>query len=229
MPRATHPAITLYAPEPASVRLIECSPPSWAVALALEEKRLPYETRLLSFARGEHRSPEMLAMNPRGTIPVLRDGDVAVHETLAILAYLEHAYPLIPLLPAGKARARALTRFHESDGLKVKGMQLFAYLMRTPDEARDTAQVREMSDALHDELAHWERYYGEAAWAAGDALSLADLVVFVYLATAGHLGLSMAERHPGLAAFDERMRARASVRQTWPATWHGTRDLIPSN
>lgn len=229
MPPATRPAITLYAPEPASVRLIECSPPSWAVALALAEKRLPYQTRQLSFARGEHRSAEMLAMNPRGTIPVLRDGDVAVHETLAILAYLEHAYPQIPLLPAGQARARALTRFHESDNLKARGMQLFAYLMRTPDEERDSARVREMSDALRDELAHWERYYGEAAWAAGDALSLADLVVFVYVATAGHLGLSLAERYPGLARFDERMRARPSVRETWPATWDSPGDLIPDN
>ena len=66
--------ITLYMPDPASLRVIECSPPSWMIQLALEEKELPYETRLLSFSAGEHRSPEMLARNPRGTVPVLTDG-----------------------------------------------------------------------------------------------------------------------------------------------------------
>jgi glutathione S-transferase len=220
MPPTTYPDLVLYAPEPASVRVIECSPPSWLVLLALHEKRLPHALRQLSFARGEHRTPEMLAMNPRGTIPVLRDGDVPVHETFAILEYLEHAYPLIPLLPAGKARARALTRFHESEALKARGMQLFAQLMRAPESEHRSQPIRDMIRALDDELAHWERYYGEAAWAAGSEISLADLVVFVYVATASHLGLPLAERYPSLAAFHDRMRARESVRATWPATWN---------
>ncbi|WP_428265321.1 glutathione S-transferase family protein [Haliangium sp.] len=215
----TYPALTLYAPAPASVRLIECSPPSWMVALALEEKRLPYRVEHLSFAAGEHKSPAMLARNPRGTIPVLTDGDLAVHETFAILSYLEYAYPLVPLLPSGQARARALTRFHESDQLKARGMQLFAYLMRTPDDQRDPVQVDEMRAALQAELELWERYYGEAEWAAGEALSLADLAVFTYLATAVRLALVEAARLPRLLAFHDRMRTRASVVATWPPTW----------
>ena len=73
------------------------SPFSWRVLLALEYKRVPYESRLLQFAKQEHKSPQMLRMNPRGRVPVLRDGDFVVFESLACLAYLDRKYPDPPL------------------------------------------------------------------------------------------------------------------------------------
>ena len=65
--------------------------------LALEYKQVPYESRLLQFAKQEHKSPQMLRMNPRGRVPVLRDGDYVVFESLACLAYLDRKYPEPPL------------------------------------------------------------------------------------------------------------------------------------
>ncbi|MCA9688237.1 MAG: glutathione S-transferase N-terminal domain-containing protein, partial [Myxococcales bacterium] len=76
-------------PEPATIRIVECSPPSWMVQLALEEKELDYEIRRLSFSAGEHKSAEMLARNPRGNVPVLSHGHINIYETFAILEYLE--------------------------------------------------------------------------------------------------------------------------------------------
>ena len=114
--------LILHMPEPASVRLIACSPPSWMVELVLLEKGLSYERHILDFAKGEHKSEAMLRKNPRGTVPVLSDGDAHVHETFAILQYLDWAYPQTPLLPAEPvARARALSRLHESGELKGAG------------------------------------------------------------------------------------------------------------
>jgi glutathione S-transferase len=45
------------------------------VLLALEHKGLKYESQLLHFDKQEHQSPQMLKMNPRGRVPVLKDGD----------------------------------------------------------------------------------------------------------------------------------------------------------
>lgn len=73
------------------------SPFSWRVLLALELKRAAYESRLLSFAKGEHKTPEFLAMNPRGQVPALRDGDVTVYESVACLAYIDKKLPDPPL------------------------------------------------------------------------------------------------------------------------------------
>jgi glutathione S-transferase len=54
----------------------------------------------LQTALQEHKAPQMLAMNPRGRLPVLRDGDYVVFESLAVLYYLDLKYPQPPLFGA---------------------------------------------------------------------------------------------------------------------------------
>ncbi len=73
------------------------SPFSWRVLLALEHKGLQYESQLLHFDKQEHQSPQMLKMNPRGRVPVLKDGDYVVFESVAILYYLDLKYPQPPI------------------------------------------------------------------------------------------------------------------------------------
>jgi len=73
------------------------SPYSWRVLLALEHKGLEYRSHLLQIALQEQKSPHMLAMNPRGRVPTLKDGDYVVFESLAVLYYLERKYPAKPL------------------------------------------------------------------------------------------------------------------------------------
>src|SRR5438874_7492445 len=73
------------------------SPYAWRVLLAAEWKRIPYESKLLEFSKGQLRTPEFLALNPRGKVPVIRDGDVVLAESLAIIAYLDRKHPEPPL------------------------------------------------------------------------------------------------------------------------------------
>ena len=58
-------------------------------------------------AAEEHKEPEYLALNPRGQMPILIDGDTVVCESLASLLYLDEAYPEHPLLPSDRQQ-RAL-------------------------------------------------------------------------------------------------------------------------
>ena len=202
-------SFVLDAPDYASVKVIRCSPPAWMVHAVLEEKGADYRVRWLSFEKGEHRTPDMLARNPRGTIPVLSHGDIVVHETLAILQYLEHAIAEPALMPTSPATA--LTRLHESNVLKDKGMALFVALMRHEDAEPHWR-------ALKDELQHWERALAQAPWVAGTAATLADFVVFTYVATACRLGLDL-EPFPSIAAFYARAKLRPCIVATWPKTW----------
>ena len=73
------------------------SPNSWRPLLGLEVKGIEYDSKLLEFSKREHQTPAMLAMNPRGLLPILKDGDVAVYESIAILAYLDSKHPETPL------------------------------------------------------------------------------------------------------------------------------------
>ena len=73
------------------------SPYSWRALLALEYKQLSYESHLVQFAKQEHKAPALVKMNPRGRVPVLKDGDYVCFESLAILHYLDRKYPERPL------------------------------------------------------------------------------------------------------------------------------------
>ena len=79
------------------IYFISGSPPCWSVMLALEVKGLAYTPQRLDNATREQKSPEYLAINSRGQVPVLIEDDVTVCETLAVLAYLEAATPKPPL------------------------------------------------------------------------------------------------------------------------------------
>ena len=56
---------------------------------------------------GGHKGPDIMAINPRGQVPTFSDKGTVVNESLAILLYLEDAYPEPSLMP-GSAKGRAL-------------------------------------------------------------------------------------------------------------------------
>jgi glutathione S-transferase len=71
------------------------------VRLCLAEKGLKYESRLIDLTKGEHHSPEYLARNPNGVIPllILADGR-SLYESSTINEYLDETWPDPPLRPA---------------------------------------------------------------------------------------------------------------------------------
>ncbi|MFO0748565.1 MAG: glutathione S-transferase family protein [Myxococcota bacterium] len=71
--------------------------------IALELLGLPFESRLVRFARGEHRSPAFLAVNPKGKVPALVVDGRALTENVAILMWLARTHPDGGLLPLGRS------------------------------------------------------------------------------------------------------------------------------
>jgi glutathione S-transferase len=72
----------------------------------LEELGQPYDMKIVSFEKGEHKSPEFLAINPMGKIPTIVHKGTVVTEAAAICAYLADAYPSAGLAPALNDPAR---------------------------------------------------------------------------------------------------------------------------
>ena len=79
---------------------------SWVLWLA-EELGLKYEHVPVNHRAGKSRKPEHLALNPNGHVPVMRDDDLVLWESLAINLYLakKHGGPIAPATPADEARA----------------------------------------------------------------------------------------------------------------------------
>ena len=89
------------------------SPYCWRVQLALEYKGLAYSSHLLEMSRQEHKAPQILKLNPRGRVPILKDGDYVCFESVAILHYLDRKYPGAPLFGSTAEEGAVILRVIE--------------------------------------------------------------------------------------------------------------------
>jgi glutathione S-transferase len=77
--------------------------------LMLSLLQLPAELIFVDLAKGEHKTPEFLALNPFGQVPVIDDGGIIVSDSNAILVYLAKRYgndDWLPQEPAAAARVQ---------------------------------------------------------------------------------------------------------------------------
>jgi glutathione S-transferase len=75
----------------------------------LETAGEPFEPQLVKLHKGENLTPEYLAVNPRGQVPVLVDGGETITQIVAIVCHLDARYPQCNFLPREPlARTRAL-------------------------------------------------------------------------------------------------------------------------
>jgi glutathione S-transferase len=155
------------------------SPFAWRVWLALEHKQLPYDLKLLSFDKGDTRSPQFLAVNPRGKVPAIVDDGFRLWESIAILEYLEERYPERPLLPKGDVAARATARrlMAETDAWLGKAL---GKLMEETLFHKGPVDKEALAEAQDGIVAELERFAAELKgdWFLGRELSLADLTIY---------------------------------------------------
>jgi glutathione S-transferase len=208
------------------------SPFSWRVLLALEHKRLPYTSHLLQFSKQEHKSPQMLMMNFRGKVPVLKDGDYVVFESLAVLYYLDQKYPEPPLFGRTPEEAGVIMRviceyqaYAEQHVNRIAG----AYFFRPQAVKHD-----ELADSMHavaSEARSIEARLSKSEWVVGDSLTAADLVIFpglqvllraLHKPEARELSsrfLPLEVNYPALARWVARVEALPGYERTYPPHW----------
>jgi glutathione S-transferase len=208
------------------------SPYSWRVQLALEYKRLTYESRVLQFSKQEHKSPQMLRMNPRGRVPVLKDGDFVVFESLACLLYLDRKYPEPPIFGRTPEEAGTIMRVICEYQAYAEG-QLTQIVSAVFFESMDE-RVEEITRATHvvaGEARTIEGRLSNSDWLVGEHVSAADMVVFPGIMLllramekreAGDLRsrfLPMETTYPAIARWIERMGSLPGYERTYPPHW----------
>lgn len=212
--------------------MISGSPFAWRVLLALELKGLPYETRVLQVSKDEQKAPAFLAINPRGRVPALRDGETVVCESLAILAYLDRKYPTTPLFGATPAEAARVwqTALEAVSDLDRPTEDYIAplYFGRATEEA---AKIRAAVPALRAELARLDATLRDRTWLVGNRVTAADVVIYPMLksveraagkpgADASGLGfVPVADRYRSLARWMRRIEALPGYERTYPPHW----------
>ena len=208
------------------------SPYSWRVQLALEYKRLAYESNLLQFSKQEHKSPQMLRMNPRGRVPVLKDGDFVVFESLACLVYLDRNYPDPPIFGRTPEEAATIMRviceyqaYAESHLMQIVSAAFFENIDERAEEiARATHIVAGEARTIEGRLS-------KSDWLVGEHVSAADMVVFPGIMLllramekreAGELRsrfLPMETTYPAISRWIGRMASLPGYDRTYPPHW----------
>jgi glutathione S-transferase len=208
------------------------SPYSWRVQLALEYKRLSYDSHALQFSKQEHKSPQMLRMNPRGRVPVLKDGDFVVFESLACLLYLDRKFPEYPLFGTTAEEAATIMRViceYQAYAEQHVTRIVSAVFLETLDQ-----DVEEVTRAMHlvaGEARTIDNRLSQCDWLVGEQPSAADLVVFPGIMLllramekreAGDLRsrfLPMETTYPAIARWIRRVEQLPGYDRTYPPHW----------
>jgi len=121
---------------------------------------------------GELKSPEYLAINPLGKIPVLDANGTVIAESEVINEFLEEKFPNPPLLPKepeARARVRSFTRHHD---LYLDPPMRVLFFQMDP-KTRDAEIVKKSLAEVVSQLDYLESRIG-SPWAAGSSFTLAD-------------------------------------------------------
>ncbi|XP_041812064.1 glutathione S-transferase A-like [Chelmon rostratus] len=201
------------------------SSPCWRVMIALEEKNLKgYNQKLLSFEKMEHKSQDVLDINPRGQLPTFKHGDIIVNESYAACFYLEGQFKASgnKLIPDSQAeQALMYQRMFEGLTFYEKLNAVIYYEWFVPEAERHESALKRNKEALATELKLWEDYLqklGPNSHLTGPSFSLADVTVFPTVATLFRFGLS-AERYPKLGGYYTLLKERPSIKASWPPHW----------
>jgi len=211
------------------------SPHSWRVLLALEHKGLPYESQRLHLDKQEHQSPQMLKMNPRGRVPVLKDGDYVVFESVAVLYYLDMKYPLPPIFGSSPEEAgvimRVICEFQAYAEPSVSRIVSAIFADRVSED------IDGLTDAMHvvaREARTIEGRLSKEQWIVGTNYSATDMVIFPWIqllrraldrGAAAELGarfLPMERNYPALARWIHRIESLPGYERTYPPHWRDT-------
>jgi glutathione S-transferase len=152
---------------------------SMAVHIVLNELQQPVKVIDVRVPEGEPRPAEFLAINPRGNVPVLIDGELVLREGGAILTYLmdKHQSPMLPR--EGYARGKALEWLMFANATMHPAYARVFFLNGLPDSAAKEEALQRAYAAISKLWAEVDGELASKPYLLGDAVSAADILLAV--------------------------------------------------
>ncbi|ANN79626.1 maleylacetoacetate isomerase [Bordetella flabilis] len=180
---------------------------SYRVRIALALKGLDFEYRPINIRTLEHRTPDYMAMNPSGNVPLLRDGDLALGQSMAIIDHLDATHPeprLIPLDPTARARVLELSNAIACDIHPVNNLRILRYLqdvLGVSAEQKNAWYQHWVTEGMTAVEALLQRH-GHGSYCFGEAPTLADCCLVPQVANAERMGCDMTPYPRAMAVYE---------------------------
>lgn len=162
---------------------------SYRVRIALALKNLPYDYIPVDIRKQAHRDPAYVALNPSANVPLLNDGELNLGQSLAIIDYLDTAYPQTPLIPSDplqRARVLELSYAIACDIHPVNNLRIRRYLKHELGVSAEQEQAW-YEHWIAEGLGAVERLleqHGGAPYCFGDQPTMADCCLAPQVANA---------------------------------------------
>ncbi|MFA9217782.1 MAG: maleylacetoacetate isomerase [Sphingomonadaceae bacterium] len=173
---------------------------AYRVRIALNLKGLDYEALPVHLLRngGEQLAPAYRDINPSGLLPALEDQGQIIHQSLAIMEYLDEVHPFMPLLPAdalGRARVRALALTVACDTHPLTNLRVLKHLtghLGLPEEAKGEWYRHWLGEGMAMLEAHLARADDTGRFCHGDSPTIADCCLVPQVFNARRFALDLA-------------------------------------
>lgn len=196
---------------------------SYRARIALHLKGIPFESRHVHLLRqgGEQLQPDYRRLNPLGRVPTLVDGERVVTQSVAIMEYLDEAYPSAPIMPpaaADRALVRAITQTIAADIQPLQNLSTTRYLAKVlnqSQEAIDTWTRHWMNNGLKavEEILAAADSRGD--FCCGDYPTIADICLVAQCFSSRRLQVPV-DSFKRIARIDARCRDLAAFRAAAP-------------
>jgi glutathione S-transferase len=192
------------------------SPYAQKVKISLDEKSVPYETKMPVAIGSGQPDTEFLKANPRGEVPALIDGNAALFDSTIILEYIEDKWPKPPMLPVdpvARAKARTIEEVMDTHFEPINwGLGELRWFKRAEGERARTIEAHASAQARG--IYSWlTRHLADQEWFGGKTFGWADLSVVPYLNGARGNGIGPDETSP-LGQWLKRANERPSVQKS---------------
>jgi glutathione S-transferase len=178
------------------------------VRLALDALRLPYRWHEVDILKGESRTPQFLAMNPRGQVPVLQvDDHTFLPESNAILCFLADGSHLWPGDRLARAQALRWMFFEQYSHEPYIAVARFVRRFLKRD---DDPRLPELTRRGREALSVMQTHLARQPFFAGGRFSIADIALFAYTHRADEGGFDLAP-YPAVQAWLDRCMEQPGV------------------
>ncbi|KAE9137065.1 hypothetical protein PF010_g1465 [Phytophthora fragariae] len=187
------------------------SQPSRAAEWVMRLKHLEHELVRTDFGSPTFTSPEFLALNPNGLIPVLQDGDFSLFEGNAIMPYLAERFNWTDLYPGdvqAHAKVNQYLHWHHTNARLVTSKVLVPLMhtkqnVATPEEA---VMVKDTPTLLAKLVALMEKFLVKDFVAESDHPTLADFAAYCEFVQIELMGIFDFSGYPKFSAWMQRMK-----------------------